>query len=152
MPAKGPGLFDDPDAPAHTAYRTTTRDGGHLGQGHPSQGGVQEPGPGVAVRSDEYFAELRANEFMGSLLVPRQRLCRAVEELAIPYGITLHRGPSLDPAFPGTGLRLTADGDLGDVYMDLFQRALAMRFGVSPRFIRVRLERYGLIQSATKLH
>ncbi len=73
---QGPGLFDDPGAPAHTAYRTTTRDGEHLARATPANGGVQEHSPGVTVRSDEYFAELRANEFMGSLLVPRQRLCR----------------------------------------------------------------------------
>jgi hypothetical protein len=71
----------------------------------------------------------------------------AVEEFATPYRITLHRGPSLDPAFPGTGLSLSAGGDLGDVYMDLFQRALATRFAVSPRFIRVRLQRYGLLNA-----
>ena len=108
---------------------------------------VQDQGSGVTVGSDTYFAELRANELMGSLLVPRQRLCVAVEEFAALYGITLHRGPSLDPAFPGTGLSLSADGDFGDIYMECFQRALATRFGVTPRFIRVRLERYGLLNA-----
>ena len=86
--AKGPGLFDDPDAPARAAYRTTTRDGEHLARATPANGGVRAPGPGVPAGSDEYFAELRANEFMGSLLVPRQRLRLAVEELASLHGIT----------------------------------------------------------------
>ena len=148
---KGPGLFDDPREPTRAAYRTTTRDGEHLARAVPANGMEPSPGPGVTIGSDEYFAELRANEFMGSLLVPRERLLAAVEELAIPYRITLHRGPSLDPASPGTGLTLSAGGDLGDVYMDLFQRALATRFGVSPRFIRVRLQRYGLLNAGPAL-
>ena len=149
--SQGPGLFDDPREPARTAYRTITRDGQHLARAVPANAVVQEQGPGVTVGSDAYFAELRANEFMGSLLVPRQRLCVAVEEFAAPYGITLHRGPSLDPAFPGTGLSLTADGDFGDIYMEFFQRALATRFGVTPRFIRVRLERYGLLNAGAMI-
>ena len=79
------------------------------------------------------FAELRANEFMGSLLVPRRLLSAAAEELAPEYNVRVHRGPSLDPEFPGTSLHLTAS-DAAD--MGLLERALAMRFGVNPRFVQ----------------
>ncbi|WP_223871672.1 hypothetical protein [Candidatus Dactylopiibacterium carminicum] len=81
---------------------------------------------------------------MGSLLVPRQRLNAAVEELAPKYGVTIHRSPSLDPDIPGTALRLTADGDIGFFDMECLEKALATRFGVNRRFIQVRLDRYGL--------
>lgn len=137
--SKGPGLFDDFEPAAQRAYRTTTPDGDHL-----SKSLAAKP------TTEEHFAELRANEFMGSLLVPRQRMNAAVEELAPKYGITIHRHLSTDPDHPGTALRLTADGDIGFFDMECFEKALAMRFGVNRRFIQVRLNRYGLTgQEAT---
>ena len=140
--AQGPGLFDDPSELARKAYRTETRDAEHL---------AKQPEPS-AVRNSElernvHFAELRANEFMGSLLVPRQHLYRAVETLAPKHGVTIHRSPSLDPELPGTTMRLTADGDIGFFDMECLQKALAKRFGVHRRFIQVRMERYGLLTS-----
>lgn len=131
--SKGPGLFDDIEPVAQRAYRTTTPDGEHLAKSLTAK-------PSTA----EHFAELRANEFMGSLLVPRQRLNTAVEELAAKHGITIHRHLSTDPDHPGTALRLTADGDIGFFDMECFEKALATRFGVNRRFIQVRLNRYGL--------
>lgn len=143
--AKGPGLFDDPTEMARKAYRTTTRDAEHLAKPPVAI----EPEPTTARNSEldrsVHFAELRANEFMGSLLVPRQHLCRAVEELAPKHGVTIHRSPSLDPELPGTSLRLTADGAIGFFDMECLQKALAKRFGVHRRFIQVRMERYGLL-------
>jgi hypothetical protein len=97
--------------------------------------------PAAALATEVHFAELRANEFMGSLLVPRQLLSTAAEELAPEYNVSVHRGPSLDPEIPGTSLHLTATSL---TEMDLLERALAMRFGVNPRFVQVRLQRYGL--------
>jgi len=94
--------------------------------------------------TEEHFAELRANEFMGSLLVPRQRIIAAVEELASEHDITIHRHPSTDPDHPGTALRVTAGSDTGVFDMERFEKALAARFGVNRRFIQVRLNRYGL--------
>jgi hypothetical protein len=145
--AKGPGLFDDPTELARKAYRTTTRDAEHLAKPPVAL----ELAPRTARNSELdrsiHFAELRANEFMGSLLVPRQQLCRAVEELAPKHGVTIHRSASLDPEVPGTTLRLTADGDIGFFDMECLQKALAKRFGVHRRFIQVRMERYGLLAS-----
>lgn len=115
------------------AYRTTTPDSDHLSKSLSAK-----------PTTEEHFAELRANEFMGSLLVPRQRIIAAVEELAPQHDITIHRHPSTDPDHPGTALRIKANGDLGVLEMDRFEKALATRFGVNPRFIQVRLNRYGL--------
>lgn len=150
--SKGPGLFDDPNA-ARRAYRTTTRDGEHLAKVPPVNDATASPSlaiPGHTTK-DEYFAELRANEFMGSLLVPRQHLNLAVEELAPQHGVTIHRSPSLDPELPGTSLHLTAEGDIGFFDMECLQKAVAKRFGVNRRFIQVRMERYGLLKPGANI-
>ena len=146
--SKGPGLFDDPTEYGRKAYRTTTRDGEHLAKA--AAGDVSAPARAGSsqLKSDEYFAELRANEFMGSLLVPRQRLTQRVEEQAAEYEVTLQRRPSLDPEWPGTSLTISADDENGLLEL---QRSLARCFGVNPRFIQVRMERYGLIISGAKI-
>lgn len=134
--SKGPGLFDVIEPCAQRAYRTTTPDSEHL---------TKSPTVGKGAQaSDVHFAELRANEFMGSLLVPRQLLSTAAEELAPEYNVCLHRGPSLDPEIPGISLHLTATDA---VDMEFLEKALATRFGVNPRFVQVRLQRYGLIRT-----
>ena len=138
--SKGPGLFDTFEPCGQRAYRTTTPDSEHL---------AKSPTTGkAALASDVHFAELRANEFMGSLLVPRQLLSAAAEELAPEYNVSIHRGPSLDPEIPGISLHLTATDA---VDMEFLEKALAMRFGVNPRFVQVRLQRYGLIRPETIL-
>ena len=58
--SKGPGLFDDIEPTMQRAYRTTTPDSEHLSKSLSAK-----------PTTEEHFAELRANEFMGSLLVPR---------------------------------------------------------------------------------
>ena len=151
--SKGPGLFDEPCDAARRAYRTTTRDVEHLAKVQPVAEAAATPSlaiPGHTTK-EEYFAELRANEFMGSLLVPRQRLNLAIEELAPRHGVTIHRSPSLDPDLPGTGLHLTADGDIGFFDIECLQKAVAKRFGVNRRFIQVRMERYGLLKPGAKI-
>ena len=131
--SKGPGLFDAFEPCGQRAYRTTTPDSDHLSKSLSAK-----------PTTEEHFAELRANEFMGSLLVPRQRIIAAVEELASEHDITIHRHPSTDPDHPGTALRITAGSDTGVFDMERFEKALAARFGVNRRFIQVRLNRYGL--------
>lgn len=134
--SRGSGLFDTLEPAAQRAYRTTTPDSDHLAKSPttPAQ---------AALATEIHFAELRANEFMGSLLVPRQHLNAAAEELAPHFNIALHRGSSLDPEFPGTSLHLSS-GDANE--LEFFEKALATRFGVNPRFVQVRLQRYGLIR------
>lgn len=144
--SRGPGLFDSIADTGRKLYRTTTRDGEHLSKAPTAGDGVDQPGRS-APRGDEYFAELRANEFMGSLLVPRLRLNAVVEELAPEHDVKIVRSPSLDPDLPGTSLALVAEGDFGFLSLDMLQRAVAKRFGVTPRFIQVRMDRYGLLKS-----
>jgi len=139
--SRGPGLFDAIDDGVRKVYRTTTRDGEHLAKTAASIDGCA-PAP----RGDEYFAELRANEFMGSLLVPRQRLYAAVEEMAPENNVKIVRGPSLDPDYPGVGLTLQTEGDFGSFYLETLKHAVAKRFNVTPRFAAVRMERYGLLK------
>jgi hypothetical protein len=141
--SRGPGLFDAIDDGARKVYRTTTRDGDHLAKSTSAIDGVAP-----AARTEEYFAELRANEFMGSLLVPRQRLYAAIEELAQENDVKIVRGPSLDPDYPGVGLTLQTEGDFGFFYLETLKRAVAKRFNVTPRFAGVRMERYGLLKQA----
>ena len=141
--AQGPGLFDDPSELARKAYRTTTRDAEHL---------AKQPEPSAERNSElvrnVHFAELRANEFMGSLLVPRQHLCRVVEEFAPKHGVTINRSPSLDPDTPGVAIQLTTKQGMFSSPNKMFelQQTLARHFGVHRRFIQVRMERYGLLK------
>jgi hypothetical protein len=78
--SKGPGLFDAQEPAVQRAYRTTTPDSEHLAK-------VTYCRDAAALATEVHFAELRANEFMGSLLVPRQLLNAAVEELAPEFNI-----------------------------------------------------------------
>jgi hypothetical protein len=147
--SRGPGLFDPIDHGARK-YRTTTRDGEHLAKTAATSEEVNQ-GDRVAAKSADFFAELRANEFMGSLLVPRQRLNAVVEELAPKHDVKIMRSPSIDPDFPGTSLMLRGKGDFGDYYLERLQRAVATRFGVTSRFVQVRMERYGLLRQEARM-
>jgi Zn-dependent peptidase ImmA (M78 family) len=147
----GPGLFDDPSEIVYKSYRTTTHDGGHLAKATPVNDSTRELSQFAGNEREVYFAELRANEFMGSLLVPRQRLNLAIEQLAPQHGVTIHRSPSIDPELPCITLHLTTEGNLGFLSMEFLQKSLDKRFGVSPRFIQVRMERYGLLKSGDKI-
>jgi hypothetical protein len=138
--AQGAGLFDDPALTAHKAYRTSTPDAEHLSKSKSA------PVVNTAHETNVRFAEFRANEFMGSLLVPRQHLMRAIEVLAEQHKVTICRGQSLDPDFPGMGMALTAKRSFGFDGMEPLLKALATRFGVTPKFIRVRMDRYGLLK------
>lgn len=97
------------------------------------------------------FAELRANEFMGSLLVPRDLLWEAVMEEAPRHALEIRYGED-------TLFAETPDGEKKIVWSEVtydmdswsFTRALAPHFGVTPAFIEVRMMRYGMIPSETK--
>ena len=62
--------------------------------------------------------------------------------------MTIVRGPSLDPDYPGVGMTLQTEGDFGFFYLETLKRAVAKRFNVTPRFAGVRMERYGLLKQA----
>ncbi len=148
----GPGLFDDVSKPPLKAFRMTTRDAAHLAGAGASQP-AEPQNPLAAMHEAEHvkamrIAEYRANEFMGSLLVPRNRLFQAVIEMAPMYYVTVVTGPSLLEGVSATSLTLKADGSLGDFDLESLQKAIGKRFGVHGRFIRVRMERYGFLQGS----
>ena len=92
------------------------------------------------------FAELRANEFMGSLLVPREMLWEAILEEAPRHELQISYGE--ETLFAGT-----LDGNKQIMWspvtydMDCYAitRSLAPQFGVNPAFIEVRMMRYGIL-------
>lgn len=137
--AQGPGLFDDVELSAHKAYRTSTPDAEHLSKTASVSNNAYE--------NNVRYAEFRANEFMGSLLVPRQHLMRAIEDLANHFNVRIKRSPSLNPDFPGMDMTLSVMVAIGFDGFDPLVKALAKRFGVTPKFIRVRMNRYGLLKS-----
>lgn len=147
--AKGPGLFDDPADNVRKAYRTTTRDADHLGNPNAVPAAHAQLSRNIELERNIRFAELRANEFMGSLLVPRQHLNRAAEELAPIHGVTINRSPSLDPDAPGTAIQLTTRQGMIDRPSNMYelQQSIAKRFGVNRGFVKVRMERYGLLKT-----
>lgn len=141
--AAGPGLFGTATAGAH-AYRSTTRDVAHLGSNaaHGSLASSNDRDRQQALR----FSEFRANEFMGSLLVPRDRVIQAVIELAPKYEVKLEYTGLADGALAGQPT-VRAENVVGFVDMENLQKAIGKRFGVHGRFIRVRMQRYGLLGS-----
>ena len=137
---QGPDLFADAEKP-HRIYRTITQDAEHLSQNSPRD-------------REERFAELRANEFMGSLLVPRLHLRVVAMALAPDHGIQISTGASLHPDFPHSELSFIPPHPDGfdSLAMEGFHQHLADIFGVSARFIAVRMERYGLTKPTPAIH
>ena len=116
-------LFDVPQALAcNGSYRGVARDAASL----------QHVGRG---------AEARANEFMGALQAPPVALHTRLLAHARAEGLRLARGPH--QGRPGSPI-LAADNP-ADVVSGVIA-ALAGDFGVSERFIAVRLARYSLVQ------
>jgi hypothetical protein len=139
-----PTLFDvaDPSAPRRV-WRTTTPNEGHFSATYP---------PG----SNEFFQETRADEFMGSLLTPRRLLSRQFtmhsEALDLrPTDIIGKARRSLLPAPWRAEAAEPGKGNLSFLKLDLrlgleqVIALLAMDFGVTRRFIEVRLKKYGLL-------
>ena len=142
--ARGPGLFDDFDHAPRKAYRTTTHDAEHLSKPLPANESVPKK-----TGTDEYFSELRANEFMGSLLVPRKRMIAAIEKLAPGHGVNIHRNAPLGPGIEASGMKLSPalTNMFGHMRIEQLQRSLATIFGVNRRFIEVRMKRYAILES-----
>lgn len=86
-------------------------------------------------------AEGRANEFMGALLAPPVALHTRLLAHARAEGLRLARAPH--QGRPGSPV--LAAGNPPDVVAGVVA-ALAGDFGVSERFVTVRLARYGLVQ------
>jgi hypothetical protein len=86
-------------------------------------------------------AEARANAFMGALLVPAVALHTRLLAYARTERLRLARGPHVGR--PGSPI--LASDNPADVVAGVLA-ALAGDFGVSERFIAVRVARYGLVQ------
>ena len=146
---QGPGLFEGAGATQSRAYRMTTRDAEHL-----TASAMVTPEDGVLtsevssllthfgrahLEKEIRIAEYRANEFMGSLLVPRNRLVELALALAPKFGVEVNgQGGLLEDKPKTTGIIFPSR-------LENLQRELAANFGVTPKFIRVRMERYGLL-------
>ena len=90
---------------------------------------------------------------MGSFLVPREMLTGALRDCAETMKIPLENGSPascLVPAADQGGVRIASTLGARDraFKVPVLINALADVFGVSRRFIEVRLLRYGLIQEA----
>jgi hypothetical protein len=122
------------DEAIHRVFRAVTVNAGSLA-------------PSIPKAGDREFGEWRANEFMGALLVPRDllavRLRHHAERIGIPCAA--EHGPS---ALAEQGPPIAAPGAPASrragVKTAILLSKLAGDFGVSPRFIQVRLLRYGL--------
>jgi hypothetical protein len=89
-------------------------------------------------------SEWRANEFMGALLAPPFRLHRELLHHARTENMALARAPHAGrPTWPVVAGNNDPDTLAGVIAV------LAQEFGVSPRFIEVRLARYGLVTPRT---
>lgn len=102
---------------------------------------VQTSFSGTAVARDP--REMRANEFMGALLVPASPVRVDLQRLAKQHRFPTSRSPSTvvanAPAYDAS--RLDPDSVTEVIF------ALADRYGVSESFMRVRLERYDLLRN-----
>jgi hypothetical protein len=143
--ASVPGLFDFGEpAKSRRVLRTTTPNESHFCATHP---------PG----SKEFFQEARANEFMGSLLAPRRLLSRRFAARCEGVGLrpadVIGKGDrsllfSAQRRPDATG---SAEGNLSFLNLDVrfkLERVLSLLatdFGVTRRFIEVRLNKYGLL-------
>ncbi|MBF0095378.1 MAG: hypothetical protein HQL34_12660, partial [Alphaproteobacteria bacterium] len=98
-------------------------------------------------QSLEEWSEWRANEFMGGFLVPEFLLRREVLRLHRERGLPMARIKGCGELFGSLGRRLVLNLDVMSA-RDQFGlgEELANLFGVSPQFIRVRLDKYRLIQ------
>jgi hypothetical protein len=146
--AGAPDLFGMPQANRRKqVLRTTTPNESHFTATYP---------PG----SREFFQEARANGFMGSLLTPRRLLSRQFgvrcESLGLRPAEFIGRAksslppPVQDPRNAG----VNAEGNLSFLTLDVriqLERVLSLLardFGVTRRFIEVRLNKYGLLPQA----
>ena len=137
-----PGLFDlHETGRPRRVRRTTTPNQSHFTASYP---------PG----SKEFFQETRANEFMGSLLTPRRLLSRRFaarcEALNIRFtDIIGNARRSLLIAPRPSRAADVVKGNLSFLKLSLglgqVIASLAMDFGVTRRFIEVRLKKYGLL-------
>jgi hypothetical protein len=120
-----------PGSGSRQHFRLETPDERHFSQSRPTP---------------EDFSEWRANEFMGSLLVPRDLLVPLLAKAAAAFKIPIEEGV---PEKPHSAAIVRISRDLEGkhlLFLPHFVMALAQGFGVSRQFMQVRLLRYSLIE------
>ncbi|MBX6323379.1 MAG: hypothetical protein IRY94_16265 [Rhodospirillaceae bacterium] len=119
--------------------RLTSPDASHL-----------EPGGGSGIVTD--WREWRANEFMGSMLVPRALLMPLFLALARLLKMPVHAERAqtswLDEEYWVDRLIRVDSSPAQAPKLSLLIRMLALRFGVTSRFMEVRLKRYGFLDQS----
>lgn len=141
----GPGLFEE-TVTSPRQYRTATASAEHL---KIQANDADSPeGQNPSLEKATRIAEYRANEFMGSFLVPRKELVALTAERAPGFNIGVKWLKGLDEHLHSGVPLLIERGEAGSSDRELLQRDLATSFGVTPRFIEVRLQRYGLVPSS----
>lgn len=137
--AHTPSLFDND--PAHVrAFRAVTDTPAHL------------HGQDAALPDHVRLAEWRANEFMGLLLAPRDLLVDCVTAEATRCAVEIKYQPSLcGPSAQGFPELVVSEFE-ATVSLPEITRAVAPVFGVTPKFIAVRMKKYGLIKEDALSH
>lgn len=92
------------------------------------------------------LAEWRANEFMGLLLVPRDLLIERVTEEATRHAVEIKYQPSICGPSVRDFAEIVYSEFEAKVSLPDISRAVAASFGVTPKFIEIRMKKYGLIQ------
>lgn len=135
---------------ARSVFRATTPNEAHLSA---------TPQPNTPPN----FQEIRANEFMGSVCAPRKLLAPEFRRRCEQVGLD-HRIFGVNTGVPlfasGSDSGATSVGAEPDLVFDRCEinlrlevaiRRLAVDFGLTPRFIEVRLKRYELLRNEFSL-
>lgn len=138
--ARTPSLFDSDVAHGMRAFRLVTDSPSHL------------KGEAPSLPSHVRLAEWRANEFMGLLLVPRDLLVERVTEEALRRAMKINYQPSMCGPSVRDFAELVITDYEAQVSLPDITRALAPVFGVTPKFIEVRMKKYGLIEEDVLAH
>ena len=129
-----PSLFDAASMQTIQAYRRVTDCQEHLQR------------PTVKLPKQVETSEWRANEFMGSLLVPRAMLWAAVTQEVHTLGGKIEYAESIFAETLDGSQQILWCEPSAPLDPDLICRAVAPQFGVNPAFIRVRMRRYGILE------
>ncbi len=132
--ARNRSLFEDPASGGVRAFRIVTDTPAHL------KGRIGD------LPDHLRLAEWRANEFMGLLLVPRDLLIERVTEEAARRTVEIKYQPSCCGPSARDFAEIVFSKFEAKVSLPDITHAVAPLFGVTAKFIEVRMRKYGLIQ------
>lgn len=137
--AHAPSLFDS-NAVGVRAFRAVTDTPAHLN------------GQAATLPDHVRLAEWRANEFMGLLLAPRHLLVECVTAEAARCAVQIKYQPSVCAPSARDFPELVVTEFEAQVSLPEITRAVAAVFGVTAKFIAVRMKKYGLIPAEVIAH